>query len=82
VTCLRLLQVLSWAGVSYSGEIKQGKRHGQGRLTFVSSPVVYEGSWENGLRHGHGVLYLNADRTSYYEGARPLAAWKEPVLAA
>jgi hypothetical protein len=58
--------------VTYSGEVKHGKRHGQGRLSFSGTPVVYEGAWENGLRHGYGTLYFNADRSSYYKGRGPL----------
>ncbi len=53
-------------GSCYTGEWKEGCRHGQvtlahlvrdtqGRLEHPSGDV-YEGQWENNLRHGHGVM--------------------------
>jgi len=39
----------------YVGEKKDGKRHGQGELTF-SDGSMYEGEYKDGERHGQGTL--------------------------
>ena len=39
----------------YVGEKKDGKRHGQGTLTF-SDGSSYEGEYRNDKRHGQGTL--------------------------
>lgn len=49
----------------YSGETRQGRRHGFGRMEY-STGDIYEGNWVDDLRHGSGVLYFNDGRT--YEG--------------
>lgn len=33
----------------YMGQIKDGKRHGQGVMKYISNRV-YEGEWNNGIR--------------------------------
>ncbi len=55
-------------GSRYEGELVAGQRHGTGRLSFASSPLVYEGQWRHGKRHGRGTLYYDAARTTYYQG--------------
>jgi hypothetical protein len=62
------LQVYRWPGATYQGEVRAGKRHGRGAMSFDDSPAVYEGDWADGMRHGRGVLYFNAERTAFYEG--------------
>lgn len=37
-------------------------------MRFNGSESVYEGDWLKGARHGTGTLYLNAQRTTYYQG--------------
>ena len=45
----------------YSGEWKDGKRHGQGKLKWANGDE-YSGGWNDGTRHGQGVqYYLNGD---------------------
>jgi hypothetical protein len=61
-------QVYEADGSRYEGELVAGQRHGTGRLSFASSPLVYEGQWRHGKRHGRGTLYYDAARTTYYQG--------------
>ena len=62
-------QVYDWPdGGHYEGQVLNGKRHGNGRMSFSNSPVVYEGEWAGGVRHGHGTLYFNAERSNFYQG--------------
>ena len=42
-------------GGKYEGELKDGKRHGQGTYTY-SDGGKYEGEFKNGERHGQGIL--------------------------
>ena len=43
----------------YTGEVKDGKPHGQGTLIFHKSKstesTVYKGEWKNGKPHGQGI---------------------------
>ena len=39
----------------YVGQMKDGKRHGQGTYTYANGNK-YEGQWEYGLRHGQGTF--------------------------
>jgi serine/threonine protein kinase len=49
-------------GSKYTGEIKNGKRHGKGTMNFVNGNS-YEGQFCNGRRHGEGVfVYTNGRR--------------------
>ena len=61
-------------GSSYSGEIKEGKKHGEGICTIYKIVGIrnylnkdkYEGFWENDQRQGKGTLtFANGDK---YEG--------------
>lgn len=48
----------------YSGDWKDGKRHGQGKLKLANG-YEYSGRWNDGTRHGQGVqYYLNGDLCS------------------
>jgi len=52
-------------GSKYTGQMKKGKMHGQGALTF-SDGTVYKGMMKDGKKNGYGVLkFFNGDR---YEG--------------
>jgi formylglycine-generating enzyme required for sulfatase activity len=42
-------------GATYSGDILNGKPHGQGTVTFVDGKK-YVGEFEYGKKHGHGTL--------------------------
>jgi hypothetical protein len=53
----------------YEGELKDGKRHGQGKMTYKNG-VIYEGEWKDGKIEGKGKMtYKNGD---IYEGE-----WKD-----
>ena len=41
-------------GAKYSGDFKNGKKHGNGKYNFPNGDV-YEGEWENGKREGEGI---------------------------
>ena len=63
------LQTYRWrGGAVYDGEVQNGKRHGQGRMSFSDSITVYEGQWRFGVRHGHGTIKFNEDGTHRFEG--------------
>lgn len=53
-------------GVKYSGNFKNGKIHGEGKLTFERDDFYYKGSFENGLPHGYGKMHF--EDNSKYEG--------------
>lgn len=56
-------------GSSYVGEVKNGKRHGEGTFRCGGdSPVYYTGGWVEGQRSGKGSIYYDADKKSYYQG--------------
>ena len=56
-------------GVSkYEGNLKDGKRHGEGIETFPSGKK-YEGQWRDGKRHGKGTL-------TYSDGQKYEGQWK------
>lgn len=50
-------------GYVYTGELKNGVIHGNGKIIFDSG-VTYEGQWDNGRMHGTGTLVWS-DGTSY-----------------
>jgi hypothetical protein len=43
-------------GDTYSGELWDGTRHGQGTYTWAKSGNVYVGEWEDGKKHGRGTM--------------------------
>jgi hypothetical protein len=47
--------------------VKDGKRHGQGKLTN-SGGQIYDGNWKDGQRHGVGKLFYNEEQTIVYTG--------------
>ncbi|XP_046885120.1 MORN repeat-containing protein 4 isoform X1 [Hypomesus transpacificus] len=58
------------SGEEYSGEWKEGRRHGTGQLKF-SDGTCYTGQFEKGLFHGSGVLLFQDGsrcRLFVYEG--------------
>ena len=47
----------------YVGEVKNGKPHGQGTLTYPDKGGKYVGQWRNGKYHGQGELtFWNGDK--------------------
>ena len=49
----------------YEGEVKEGKRHGLGKMIQNNGAVVY-GEFKDGKLNGHGIMtFGNEDR---YEG--------------
>ena len=58
------------SGVVYEGEWRDGKLHGQGKLTSLSGEVVYEGECQDGKRHGQG-------KQTYADGAVYEGEWKD-----
>jgi len=44
-------------GGQYTGEWKNGLRHGHGMLE-IPQGVKYDGDWENDKMHGQGILIL------------------------
>lgn len=61
-------QAYSWPGSTYQGGIRNGLRHGAGRMSFANSESVYDGGWSDGMRHGSGTMALDASGTHRYEG--------------
>ena len=54
---------------NYTGELKDGKRHGQGTLTMPTGdklydlPYKYVGGWKNDLKHGRGnIIFANGKK--------------------
>jgi len=60
-------------GKKYEGEWKDGKKHGQGTLTWANGSK-YEGEWKDGKRHGQGTLAWASGKK--YEGE-----WKDDVAS-
>jgi hypothetical protein len=59
----RLRPHMNFIAESYDGEMKDGRRHGKGLLTYDDGSY-YEGDWCNDFRQGKG-LYRNADGNMY-----------------
>ena len=54
-------------GKKYEGEWKNGKYHGQGKLTIgkgIFEGDKYEGDWKDGKQHGQGT-YISTNRSKY-----------------
>ncbi len=43
---------------SYMGNLKEGKRTGEGKMEYINAKMSYEGSWDNDLPHGKGILTI------------------------
>ena len=57
----------------YVGDIKNGKPHGKGRITYAAGDhrKYYDGDWYEGKRHGQGTLVWNSGEKyvgDWYEG--------------
>ncbi len=52
-------------GYSYTGSYLMGKRHGNGKVTYVNKSG-YEGDWFQDMMHGTGVYIMGT--SYYYEG--------------
>lgn len=61
-------QAYRWGNIIYEGEVSEGKRHGQGTMSFTDAPMMYVGQWTDGKRHGEGTLYFNQGHTALYQG--------------
>ena len=65
-------QTITYTNARYEGEVRNGKPHGQGTVTWDDS-TRYEGEWRNGNRHGQGTFTWKgtgeyAGREGRYEG--------------
>lgn len=56
-------------GATYIGDLKEGKRHGRGTLTYTTGRT-YTGEWKEGKRHGQGTL-------TYSSGIMYTGEWKD-----
>lgn len=64
---------LNFSTGTYTGEVLNGKRNGQGIMNYNSEASnngckSYEGSWKNGYRHGYGIMIWN-------NGAKYVGNW-------
>eukprot|EP00667_Euglena_gracilis_P008931 EG_transcript_9058 len=50
---------------NYSGDVKDGRRHGCGMYVYRNPAFHYEGDWKDNLKHGHGTFTIG---DSTYEG--------------
>lgn len=55
-------QDLSW----YTGDMKQGFRHGNGSMYVLGGPQLYSGNWITGKKHGNGWMLYGEN--NWYEG--------------
>ncbi|MFC1826037.1 hypothetical protein ACFLYZ_01430 [Thermodesulfobacteriota bacterium] len=65
-------KVIEGVNFKYEGHLKDGKKHGQGTLTFNSGDK-YMGQWRNDKKHGQGT-YIFAD------GAKYVGQWKDNMM--
>ena len=42
--------------MTYTGELQDGKRHGQGTVTDPTTGGTYTGEWKDGLYNGQGTM--------------------------
>jgi hypothetical protein len=56
-------KVIEDASFKYEGYVKDGKKHGQGTLSYKSGDK-YVGQWQNDQKHGQGT-YIYADGEKY-----------------
>ena len=62
---------VKWANdASYSGEYRDGKRHGRGAFTFANFASRYEGEYRDDKQHGRGTFF-------YRSGSRYEGAWRD-----
>jgi tetratricopeptide (TPR) repeat protein len=66
----------------YEGDIREGQRHGNGRMTFKNDDV-YDGAWDCDVPSGHGVFVQASDGPAFgcesgvtgFEGDRYDGSW-------
>ena len=51
-------------GFNYTGDFKDGKRHGTGRYIYPNGDT-YDGYWVNDIRQGEGTLTYDNDSKTY-----------------
>jgi len=56
-------------GTKYMGEWKDGKRHGQGNMTYHDGSK-FVGKWKDGKKHGQGT-------DTYGDGRKYVGEWKD-----
>ena len=47
---------------TYIGQIKNGKKHGHGKMTY-NNDDVYDGDWKDNKKHGQGVMKYGEEST-------------------
>ena len=73
-------------GTKYMGEWKDGKRHGQGNMTYHDGSK-FVGKWKDGKRHGQGNMTYATDVSSnftlqknnvltFHDGSKFVGKWK------
>ena len=62
----------------YFGQVKNGARHGKGRMTWPNGNV-FDGHWENGRANGYGELSINDEKDLEKFGNRYLGMWKNDL---
>ena len=55
-------------GDTYTGEVQNGKYHGQGQYYFKTQNAVYRGEFVSGRQHGPGVLSNAVTSEAIYDG--------------
>ncbi len=65
-------KVIEDANFKYEGYVKNGKKHGQGAITFKSGDK-YVGEWQNDKKHGKGTYF-------YPSGDKYVGEWKNSSM--
>jgi hypothetical protein len=53
-------------GITYKGEVHDGKQHGFGRIHGSDGSIVFECMWVEGKREGKGIIYNRSANTKAY----------------
>ena len=63
----------------YSGNWDNGKKHGQGKITFeyMSDFESYDGEWKNNVKHGKGKQVINSE----YGETTYIGTWNDDKLS-
>ena len=66
------MKVINFSNGEYIGEVKYGKRTGQGTMTY-SDGGKYEGNWKDGKQHGQGTFTYTDGRkwAGEFRGNKP-----------
>ncbi len=64
-----MADTIEYLGMTYTGEVKKGKPHGEGTYVAPACGKEYDsrkyfGEWNAGWPHGHGV-WVYPDKTKY-----------------